>query len=124
MKHPAKSIRPFIGAKNYQESIRFYEVLGFDVDSLGSQMSVVSVNEELSFYLQNAYVKDWVDNTMLFLEIEDLQPYWEAIKILGLPDKFPGVRLSEIQHKDWGNEFFLHDPSGVLWHFGFFKEEK
>jgi hypothetical protein len=100
MKNPAKSIRPFSGAKNYQESIRFYEELGFDVDPLGSQMSVVNVNEELSFYLQNAYVKDWVDNTMLFLEIEDLQTYLEAIKILGLPDKFPGVRLSEIQNKD------------------------
>jgi hypothetical protein len=121
MKHPAKSIRPFIGAKIYQESILFYETLGFNVEAVGSQMSVVSVNEELTFYLQNAYVKDWVDNTMLFLEIEDLQPYWEAIKVLGLPDKFPGVRLSEIQHKDWGNEFFLHDPSGVLWHFGVFK---
>jgi hypothetical protein len=122
MKNPAKSIRPFSGAKNYQESIRFYEELGFDVDPLGSQMSVVNVNEELSFYLQNAYVKDWVDNTMLFLEIEDLQLYLEAIKILGLPDKFPGVRLSEIQNKDWGDEFFLHDPSGVLWHFGVFKK--
>lgn len=122
MKNPAKSIRPFSGAKNYQESIRFYEELGFDVDPLGSQMSVVNVNEELSFYLQNAYVKDWVDNTMLFLEIEDLQLFLEAIKILGLPDKFPGVRLSEIQNKDWGDEFFLHDPSGVLWHFGVFKK--
>jgi len=121
MDHPAKSIRPFIGAKNYQESIRFYTVLGFQVHALGSQMSLVSVNEELSFYLQNAHVKDWVDNTMIFLEVEKLQHYWEAVKILGLPDKFPGVRISEIHHKDWGDEFFLHDPSGILWHFGVFK---
>lgn len=121
MNHPAKSIRPFIGAKNYQESIRFYTILGFEINSLGSQMSVVNVNGELSFYLQNAYVKDWVDNTMIFLEIEDLQHHWEAVKILGLPEKFPGVRISEIQEKDWGAEFFLHDPSGVLWHFGVFK---
>ena len=21
---------------------------------------------------------------------------------------------------DWGNEFFLHDPSGILWHIGKF----
>jgi catechol 2,3-dioxygenase-like lactoylglutathione lyase family enzyme len=121
MNHPAKSIRPFIGAKNYQESIRFYTALGFQVHSLGSQMSVVSVNEDLSFYLQNAYVKDWVDNTMIFLEVEDLQHHWEAVKVLGLPDKFAGVRISEINRKDWGDEFFLHDPSGILWHFGVFK---
>jgi len=121
MNHPAKSIRPFIGSKNYQESIRFYIVLGFDVHSLGSEMSVVNVNEKLCFYLQNAFVKDWVDNTMIFLEVEDLQHHWEAMKILGLQDKFPGVRLSNIQNNDWGDEFFLHDPSGILWHFGIFK---
>ena len=121
MKHPAKSIRPFIGAKNYQESIRFYEALGFEIQSLGPQMSVVRVNEKLSFYLQNAYVKDWVDNSMIFLEVEDVKHHWAAVKVLGLPDKFPGVRLSEIQFNDWGNEFFLHDPSGILWHFGVFK---
>jgi hypothetical protein len=122
MNHPAKSIRPFIGAKNYKESILFYATLGFSVHSLGSQMSVVKVNEQLSFYLQDAYVKDWVDNTMLFLEVEDLQHHWEAMKVLGLPDKFPGVRLSEIKINDWGSEFFLHDPSGILWHFGVFKQ--
>jgi catechol 2,3-dioxygenase-like lactoylglutathione lyase family enzyme len=121
MNHPAKSIRPFIGAKNYAESIRFYTTLGFTVHSLGSKMSVVSVNEQLSFYLQDAYVKDWVDNTMLFLEVEDLQHHWEAMKVLGLPDKFPGVRLSDIKVNGWGSEFFLHDPSGILWHFGVFK---
>jgi catechol 2,3-dioxygenase-like lactoylglutathione lyase family enzyme len=114
MNHPAKSIRPFIGAKNYTESIRFYTTLGFTVHSLGPQMSVVHVNEQLSFYLQNAFVKEWVDNTMLFLEVEDIKHHWEAMKVLGLPDKFPGVRLSTIQIKEWGIEFFLHDPSGIL----------
>ena len=121
MNHPAKSIRPFIGAKNYTESIRFYITLGFTVHSLSPQMSVVHVNEQLSFYLQNAFVKEWVDNTMLFLEVEDIQHHWEAIKVLGLPDKFPGVRLSDIKVNDRGSEFFLHDPSGILWHFGVFK---
>lgn len=122
MIHPAKSIRTFIGAKNYAESIRFYEVLGFEVRSVGEKMSVVVIKENLSFYLQDAYLKSWCENSMIFLEIEtDLVSYWEAIKVLGLPDKFPGTKLSAIQHNDWGNEFFLHDPAGVLWHFGVFK---
>jgi uncharacterized glyoxalase superfamily protein PhnB len=58
---------------------------------------------------------------MIFLAVEDLQHHWEAVKILGLPDKFSGVRISGIQNNDWGDEFFLHDPSGILWHFGIFK---
>lgn len=122
MIHPAKSIRTFIGAKNYEESIRFYQVLGFEVKPVGDRMSLVRVTERIAFYLQDAYLKAWCENSMIFLEIEqDLESYWEAIKVLGLPDKFPGTKLSTIQHNDWGNEFFLHDPAGNLWHFGIFK---
>ncbi|WP_057939035.1 VOC family protein [Algoriphagus resistens] len=122
MIHPAKSIRTFIGAKNYQESTHFYEVLGFKVQSVGEKMSVVTVRENIAFYLQDYYLKSWCENSMIFLEIEDdLESYWEAIKVLGLPDKFPGTKLSAIHYNDWGSEFFLHDPAGNLWHFGVFK---
>lgn len=121
MIHPAKSIRTFIGSKNYAESIRFYEVLGFEVRTVADKMSLVRVSENIGFYLQDAYLKTWCENSMIFLEIEeDLESYWEAIKVLGLPDKFPGTKLSTIKQNDWGNEFFLHDPAGVLWHFGIF----
>lgn len=121
MNNKAKSIRSFIGAKNYQESIRFYQILGFKVDAVSHNMSVVKVNDDIAFYLQDAYVKEWIENTMIFLEVEELEPYWEAMKVLGLPDKFPGVKLSKIRQDTWGNEFFLHDPAGNLWHFGVFK---
>lgn len=122
MNYSAKSIRSFLGAKNYKESIRFYETLGFSVKSLGPKMSLVEISDNTFFYLQDAYIKEWVDNSMMFLEVEDLQAHWEAIKILGLPDKFPEVRLSSIQNNDWGKEFFLHDPSGILWHIGVFNK--
>ncbi|UZD21523.1 VOC family protein [Algoriphagus halophytocola] len=122
MIHPAKSIRTFLGAKNYAESRRFYEVLGFEVRPISENMCLVRIKDQFYFYLQDYYVKAWCENSMVFLEIEgDLESYWEAIKILGLPDKFPGVKLSEIVKNDWGNEFFLHDPAGNLWHFGIFK---
>lgn len=53
MIHPAKSIRTFIGTKDYRESIRFYEVLGFDVKEVAEKMSVVTVKENIVFYLQD-----------------------------------------------------------------------
>jgi len=40
---------------------------------------------------------------------------------LNLTDQFPAVRLSAIQQETWGQQFFLHDPSGILWHMGVFK---
>lgn len=120
MKHAAKSIRAFIGAKNFNESRQFYIDLGFEESVLSKDMSYFKVTTALGFYLQNAYVKDWVDNTMVFLEVEDVEQYWNELQKLDLPKKYPGVRLTPIRLETWGEECFLHDPSGILWHFGMF----
>ena len=121
MQHKAKSIRPFIGAKNFKESRSFYRDWGFEEIILDQNMSVFET-ENLSFYLQNAYVKDWVDNTMLFLEVEDVGQYWNDLVALNLTDKHKEARISPIKTYDWGKECFVHDPSGILWHIGAFNE--
>jgi hypothetical protein len=59
---------------------------------------------------------------MIFLEVDDLDNYYLEIKALRLTQKYRGVKLSKIVQNDWGSEFFLHDPAGVLWHIGAFKE--
>jgi len=119
MEHHAKSIRPFIGAKNYEISRSFYRDLGFDEIILSHNMCYFKT-QETGFYLQDAYVKDWIDNTMIFLEVDDLDRHWNEILKLDLTSKYPGVTLVPIRKLDWGREYFLHDPSGILWHFGEF----
>ena len=96
MEHNAVSIRPFIGAKDFDLSRRFYHDLGFTEIVLFDNMSLFTT-DAIGFYLQDAYVKDWVDNTMVFVEVADVD--------------------------DWGRECFLHDPSGILWHFGAFAKK-
>jgi catechol 2,3-dioxygenase-like lactoylglutathione lyase family enzyme len=120
MQHTATSIRPFIGAKDFEESRAFYTALGFEESVISPNMSYFNVFGQLGFYLQNAYVKDWVDNSMIFLEVQDVHQHWQDIQQLNLPQQFKNVRLSSIVVNDWGKEFFLHDPSGILWHFGQF----
>lgn len=66
MNYKSKSSRAFIGAKNYQESREFYKDLGFEEMIIDQSISLFKVNEKLAFYLQNAYVKDWIDNSMIF----------------------------------------------------------
>lgn len=119
MIHHAKSIRTFIGAKDFNLSRSFYKDLGFKENVLSEKMSYFEA-DNLGFYLQNAYVKDWVDNSMVFLEVADVDYYWNSLQALGLPDRYPTVRLTPIREDVWGRECFLHDPSGVLWHFGTF----
>jgi catechol 2,3-dioxygenase-like lactoylglutathione lyase family enzyme len=115
----AKSIRAFIGSRNYDVSRAFYKDLGFEEITTSEKMSYFRVGA-FGFYLQDAYVKDWVDNSMVFLEVDHLEDHLKTIKSLGLTEKYKNVRLSGIVHNSWGSEFFLHDPSGILWHFGTF----
>jgi hypothetical protein len=118
MKHNAISIRPFIGSKDFDVSRNFYRDLGFEEIPLVN-MSYFKT-KGLGFYLQNAYVKDWIDNSMIFLEVDDVNRYWDELVALNLTKKYTGVKLTSIRDYDWGRECFLHDPSGILWHFGEF----
>jgi catechol 2,3-dioxygenase-like lactoylglutathione lyase family enzyme len=120
MKHVAKSIRAFIGALNFEESRQFYKDLGFEESPISKDMSYIRVTDQLGFYLQNGYVEDWIKNTMIFLEVDDVNRYWTELKNLGLHQKYKNVKLTPIKEESWGRECFLHDPSGILWHFGEF----
>lgn len=119
MLHNAASIRPFIGAKDFELSRNFYRHLGFEEKTLGPDMSLFKIGE-LGFYLQNAYVQDWIDNTMVFLEVDDVGRYWNELSALDLTAKYNTAKLTPVRDEVWGRECFLHDPSGVLWHFGQF----
>lgn len=119
MEHKAISIRPFIGAKNFDISRSFYRDLGFEERVLSPDMSVFKTGE-LAFYLQKAYVQDWIDNSMIFMEVDDVERFWNELQALDLTSRYEGVKLTPIRQYDWGRECFVHDPSGVLWHFGEF----
>ena len=122
MKLKPKSIRPFIGSKDYNLSREFYNDLGFEEFVISHNMSVFKT-EEFAFYLQDYYTEDWIDNTMVFLEVDNVQQHLQHLNQSGLIEKYENVRCSEIVYNDWGSEFFLHDPSGILWHFGEFNSE-
>ena len=122
MNQQVKSIRTFIGAKDFGISRSFYKDLGFQEFILSDSMSYFNISENYGFYLQNAYVEDWVNNSMVFLEIENVEQYFKELQNLNLTDKYQNVKLVPIRYEIWGKECFLHDPSGILWHFGEFNK--
>lgn len=121
MNHKAKSIRPFIGAKDFELSRSFYRDLGFKENVLDQNMSYFET-AGFGFYLQKAYVKDWIDNTMVFMEVEDVNLFWKELQALELTAKYDTVKLVPVRVLPWGSECFVHDPSGILWHFGEFNK--
>lgn len=120
MNHIAKSIRPFLGALHFEESRRFYNDLQFKENMLSDDMAYFKVTDALGFYLQNYYVADWVNNTMLFLEVDSVERYWIELQKMELHLRYNSVKLTPIKKYDWGSECFLNDPAGNLWHFGQF----
>lgn len=119
MKQNVKSIRPFIGSENFEVSRGFYRDLGFEEVVIDPKMSLFGW-DNIGFYLQDGYVKDWIDNTMVFIEVENTDAFFEELSSLNLTEKYKSAKVSPVQTLPWGKECFVHDPSGVLWHFGEF----
>ena len=121
IKQGTKSIRAFIGAKDYKTSRSFYKDLGFEEKVISEKVTLFTING-LSIYLQDYYVKDWIDNSMILLEVEDVEGYYSFLQLLELDKKYPTIKLAPIQQNEWGKVCFLVDPSGVLWHVAEFRK--
>lgn len=119
MEPKLNSLRTFIGSKDFKISQAFYKELGFEESKISEKMSLF-VNGQLSFYLQDYFVEEWLSNSMLLAEIDNAEEYWSFLVELKLDVKYPGIKLIPIQENDWGKECQLIDPSGVLWHFAKF----
>ncbi|WP_415327141.1 glyoxalase [Chryseobacterium sp. MMS23-Vi53] len=119
MKQNIKSIRPFIGSENFEISRNFYKDFGFEEIILEPKLSLFRWNE-VGFYLQDAFVKDWIDNTMIFIEVENTDKFFQELSSLNLTEKYEGAKVTPVRTMDWGKECFVHDPAGILWHFGEF----
>lgn len=108
-------MRPFLPAKDFALSKRFYETLGFE-KVLDSEVAIFNAGSG-GFILQNYYQKEWAENFMMQLMVDDLDAWWEHIIALDLPIHFgvPAPKAPAMQ--PWGLRIaYLTDPSGVLWH--------
>src|SRR3954451_8880216 len=120
IKQEAKSIRAFIGAKDYETSRSFYRDLGFEERVISEKVTLFTIHG-LSFYLQDYYVKAWIDNSMILLEVGDVQEYYGFLQQLDLDKKYPDIKLAPLQQNEWGKVCYLVDPAGVLWHIAEFR---
>jgi predicted enzyme related to lactoylglutathione lyase len=108
-------VRPFMPAKDVDVSKRFYETLGFD-KVLDSEVVIVNAGSG-GFILQRHYQKEWAENFMMQLMVDDLDAWWTHIVTLDLAKQFgvPAPKAPAMQ--PWGLRIaYVVDPSGVLWH--------
>lgn len=108
-------LRPFLPAKDFAVSKRFYQALGFQT-LLDSEVAIFAVGTS-SFILQNYFQKDWAENCMMQLMVADLDAWWAHIQGLDLAKAFGTSPPKPPQVQPWGLRIaYMVDPSGVLWH--------
>ena len=108
-------IRPFVPTKDFDLSKRFYETLGFE-KVLDSDVAIFRAGSG-GFILQRYYQKDWAENFMMQLMVDDLDAWWKHINALDLPGKFGVGPPKAPAMQSWGLRIaYLVDPCGVLWH--------
>lgn len=108
--------RPFVPARDFALSRRFYRTLGFEPLLESDEVAIFGIGGS-SFLLQNHYQQDWAANFMMQLMVDDLDAWYAHLLALDLPASFPGTSLKPPQLQPWGLRIaYLVDPSGVLWH--------
>jgi catechol 2,3-dioxygenase-like lactoylglutathione lyase family enzyme len=111
----AERMRPFLPAKDFDRSKRFYEALGFE-KVLDSEVAIFNAGSG-GFILQRYYQKDWAENFMMQLMVDDLDAWWAHINALDLPGQFGVPPPKPPAMQPWGLRIsYVVDPSGVLWH--------
>ncbi len=109
------SLTPYVPAKDFELSKRFYTALGFTMTPGWGGTADFELNG-YSLRLQEYYIKDWAENFMFLIEVDDVQAWYElAQQIQAQADFKKSVRITPPQVVD-GRFLVLHvvDPSGVL----------
>lgn len=118
MHHPAVSdLRAFIPSKDFALSKRFYAALGWETRDVGPGLALVALAAQQHFYLQDYYVREFAENTMLHATVDDAQAWFRHVDAVLQGDRFPGARVQPPATQAYGALVtFVHDPSGVLLH--------
>lgn len=109
--------QPFLPAKDFGLSKSFYEALGF-TKVLDGEVAIFRIGTS-GFILQQYFQKEWAENFMMQLMVDDLDSWWTHIVSIDLPARFgvPAPKPPSVQ--PWGMRIaYVVDPSGVLWHIG------
>jgi hypothetical protein len=112
-----RSFRAFLPAKDFETSLRFYEAIGFEAYRLGDTLAELSLGTH-AFLLQGHYVKEWAENMVMHVLVQDVHAWWNHIHSLDLTNQFGVPSPAPPRVEPWGlTVLYLFDPTGMLWHF-------
>lgn len=110
-------IKVFVPAKDFKLSLSFYQELGWQTIGLHDKLAELEL-AGFRFFLQDYYNKEWANNFMFYINVEDAQAWYEHILKVLAEGRFGKARVNEPKLQSHG-DIVTHawDPSGVLLHF-------
>jgi hypothetical protein len=108
-----RDFKVYVPAKDFETSKRFYSALGFSLTPGWGG----SADFELGghrFRLQDHYVKDWADNFMVVIGVDDVEAWHQRARELQTGGEFKGMSVKAPEPVDDSLVLHVWDPSGVL----------
>jgi hypothetical protein len=110
------SLEPFVpSGSNFEDSKQFFQELGFTVTWDGGDY-VGFQKDGYKFILQKFHNKEFAENFMVSVKIDDAEQFWKEVSEKKLPEKF-GIRINKPTQMPYGKEVNIIDLAGVCWHF-------
>ena len=107
--------RAFLPSEDFEVSKAFYLAIGFTL-VLEGDVAIFATGES-EVILTRFYQKDYAENFMMQLLVDDLNAWWVRISSLNLPERFGVPAPREPAMQPWGLRVaYVVDPCGVLWH--------
>jgi hypothetical protein len=111
-----QSLEPFVpSGNNFERSSKFFQELGFNIrwnagDFIGFE------RDGCKFILQKYNNKEFAENLMLSVGVDNVIEFQNSVIEKKLPEKF-GIKLGQATSQPYGKEVNIIDPAGVCWHF-------
>ena len=111
-------VRPFVPSMDFERSLAFYTALGWSMLwTDGDGLALLSLGG-CQMMLQDYYVKDWAENSMLVVEVPDAGAWYDHVERVLATGTYGHARAAAPQQQDWGALVtYVWDPCGVLLHF-------
>ena len=111
------ALRPFVPAKDFDTSLRFYSDLGFGPFRLGDAMASMELGP-FSFLLHAFDQENFASNFVMHLLVKNVDPWWSGIVALDLAGRYGVQAPIAPKLQPWGliEAMFLIRPtcSGTL----------
>ena len=108
-----KDFKVYVPAKDFEQSKRFYQALGFSMSEGWGGTMDFELNGH-RFRLQDYYVKDWANNFMVVMGVDNVEAWHEHVRKLADSGDFDSIRIKEPEAVDGALVLHVVDPSGVL----------